>query len=114
MTTERLRLFTHRSVRMMIDATGTLLIAFTRGERKMSRVVMKEDRTPSMRADMNERIIPRRTLERVNATAVQKDDVGRRAHRDRSVLRGEGRKISSPTTAERTDQTAIHTMTAAA
>lgn len=114
MTTERLRLFTQRSVRMMIEATGTLLIAFTSGDRNISSVVLKEERTPSMRAQMNERIIPRRTLESVNATDDQKDDVGTRVHKERRVLIGDGRKISSPTRTERTAQTAIHTMTAAA
>lgn len=114
MTTDRLRLFTQRSVSMIIDATGTLLIALTRGERKISSVVEKEERTPSMRAERKERIIPRRTLERVKPTALQKDDVGIRVPSERSVLRGEGRKISSPTTAERTVQTAIQMMTAAA
>ncbi len=98
----------------MIEATGTLLIAFTRGERKMPRVVLNEERMPSMRAEMNERVIPRRTLESVKATDDQNDDVGRKVHNERRVLIGEGKKISSPTTAERTAQTAIHTMTAAA
>lgn len=114
MTTERLRLFTQRSVSMMIEATGTLLMAFTSGERKVSRTELKDERTPRMREERNERIIPRRTRESVNARAAQNDDEGRRERSERIVLSGEGRKISSPTTAERINQTTIQTTTVAA
>ncbi len=96
----------------MIEATGTLLIALIRGERNISRGVENDESTPSTNARMNDRRIPITTRESVKATAFQNARVGRRDRRERSVLTGEGRKISSPTTAERIAHTAIHRRTA--
>ena len=97
----------------MTDATGMLLTAFTRGERSISSFPEKDEKTARTEAMTDERTIPAITRESVKPTAFQNEGRGISERRDFMTLTGEGRKISSPTRAERTAHAAIHTRTAA-
>lgn len=96
----------------MIDATGILLIALTSGDMRISSHLRKEAATANTVPMRNEIRIPARILESVKRIEVQKDEVGIRERSASSVLKGDGRKISSPTTRERINHIPVHTKTA--